>query len=303
LPHIAELMKDTDAIRKQAEEQVRNSRQNNEGVLDRYRKRIAKLEAKPEEERSRSEKRMLTQLKKSMEAYEGESKIDTRAVDQMVTQLTSRLKIINSIAVSDQDIFIVCGESQGYGYALWRTDHDFDNAKQVMNGMRGCCGQMDVQVQGSDLIVAENCSHAFARYDREGKKLGQWGKNERNSSDAEAFGGCCNPMNVRSGANGDIFTAESEGIIKRFSSNGDFVAMIGHRPLSGGCKNVAVASSPDGKEVYFCDQPGQQIVVLAEAQTDKGAESTGDAETGDTGAGEPLSPSDTFVSPPVEAEP
>jgi hypothetical protein len=140
-------------------------------------------------------------------------------------------------------------------------DHDFQDAKQIMHGIRGCCGQMDVQVDEEGLLVAENCEHAFARYDRDGKKLGQWGKVTR-GNDVKCFGGCCNPMNCRRGPNGDIFTAESEGLIKRFSPQGEFVALVAKRPLSGGCKNVAVAASPDGKYVYFCDQPGSQIIIM-----------------------------------------
>ena len=65
-------------------------------------------------------------------------------------------------------------------------------------------------------------------------------------------------------ANGDVLTAESEGFVKRFNSKGEFVALIGKRPLSGGCKNVPVPASPDGKLIYMCDQPGSQIVIFAE---------------------------------------
>jgi hypothetical protein len=71
-------------------------------------------------------------------------------------------------------------------------------------------------------------------------------------------------MNVRCAANGDVLTAESEGFVKRFNSKGEFVSVVGKRALSGGCKNVAVASSPDGKLVYMCDLPGSQIVIFAE---------------------------------------
>ena len=48
-------------------------------------------------------------------------------------------------------------------------------------------------------------------------------------------------MNVRVGTNGDIFTAESEGLIKRYSAKGEFLGLVANAPLTGGCKNVAVA--------------------------------------------------------------
>jgi ribosomal protein L24E len=263
LPHIAELLKNTKEIRKQAERQLAQTKRTYDQILKQYRERVKTLEAKPEGDLTRQDKFNLDQSRRVLKTFEQqlEQQMNDQNVDQVVKSTTSRLRIINSVAISKRDVFIVCGEASGYGFALWRMDPDFQNAKEVMRGMRGCCGQMDVQVDGDGVLVAENCEHAFARYDRDGKKLGQWGKVTR-GDDVKCFGGCCNPMNVRCGPKGDIFTAESEGLIKRFSPQGDFVALVGKRPLSGGCKNVAVAASPDGKYVYFCDQPGSQIIIM-----------------------------------------
>jgi hypothetical protein len=261
LPHIAEVLKNKDELRKQAEEQSREQAKSFEQIRVQFKERIKRLEDKPADKLTRVEKRNLEQLRRSLKMFDGDAQRPN--VDAVVASIITRLRIINSVAVSDRDVFIVCGETSGYGYSLWRLDHDFQNAKQIMTGMRGCCGQMDAQVQGSDVMVAENCEHAFARYDRDGKKLGQWGTVSR-SGEVKCFGGCCNPMNVRCTANGDVLTAESEGFVKRFNSKGEFVALIGKRPLSGGCKNVAVAGSPDGKLIYMCDLPGSQIVIFGE---------------------------------------
>lgn len=261
LPHIAELLKNKESIRKRAEEESRQQRQSSEQIRVHFKQRIKDLEAKPADKLSKVEARNLEQYRRSLKMFEADN--EETNIDAVVKAITGRLRIINSVAVSEKDIFIVCGESTGYGYSLWRMDHEFQNATQIMKGLSGCCGQMDVQVQGADVLVAENCQHAFARYDRNGKKLGQWGQVSR-SGDVKCFGGCCNPMNVRCGPNGDVLTAESEGFVKRFNSKGEFVALVGKRPLSGGCKNVAVAASADGKFVYFCDQPGSQIIILAE---------------------------------------
>ncbi|HXM16911.1 MAG TPA: hypothetical protein VN933_16820 [Candidatus Eremiobacteraceae bacterium] len=261
LPHIAEFLKNKDRVRKAAEEESREQAQSFEAIRKQFKERIKKLEDKPEDKLTRAEKRNLQQYRRSIEMFDRDSQRPN--VDAAVQSIMTRMRIINSVAVSDRDVFIVCGETTGYGYSLWRLDHNFQNATQIMKGMRGCCGQMDVQIQANDVLVAENCEHAFARYDRDGKRLGQWGKMSR-AGDVKCFGGCCNPMNVRCAANGDVLTAESEGFVKRFNSKGEFVALIGKQPLSGGCKNVAVAPSPDGKLVYMCDQPGSQIVIFAE---------------------------------------
>jgi hypothetical protein len=261
LPHIAEFLKNKEGLRKQAEEQSREQTKNLDSIRAQFKERIKRLEAKPEDELTRAEKRNLQQYRRSLEMFNSDSQ--RPSVDAVVQSIITRLRIINSVAVSDRDVFIVCGETTGYGYSLWRLDRDFQHPTQIMKGMRGCCGQMDAQVQANEILVAENCAHAFARYDRDGKKLGQWGKMSQ-AGDVKCFGGCCNPMNVRCAANGDVLTAESEGFVKRFNSKGEFVALIGKRPLSGGCKNVAVAASPDGKLIYMCDQPGSQIVIFAE---------------------------------------
>jgi hypothetical protein len=83
------------------------------------------------------------------------------------------------------------------------------------------------------------------------------------ANDPECFGGCCNPMNLRAGKDGDVYTAESEGIIRRFGPKGEFLGVVGQVSLTGGCKNVAVGASPDGSKVYFCDQPGSRIIVMS----------------------------------------
>jgi hypothetical protein len=261
LPHIAEFLKNKEGLRKQAEEQSREQQRGLQSIRAQFKERIKRLEAKSEDKLTPAEKRNLQQYRRSLEMFNADSQ--RPSIDAVVQSIITRLRIINSVAVSDRDLFIVCGETTGYGYSVWRLDHNFQNATQVLKGMRGCCGQMDVQVEANDLVVAENCAHAFARYDRDGKKLGQWGKMSQ-AGDVKCFGGCCNPMNVRCTANGDVLTAESEGFVKRFNSKGEFVALIGKRQLSGGCKNVAVAASPDGKLIYMCDQPGSQIVIFAE---------------------------------------
>jgi hypothetical protein len=138
--------------------------------------------------------------------------------------------------------------------------HDFKDAKKVMGSVSGCCGQMDIQCCGSDLLVAENTKHRFAKYDRDGKEIATGGKRGK-ETDPGCFGGCCNPMNVHN-CGGDVLTAESEGIVKKFSSTGEFMSIVGAVKIQGGCKNVAIGASKDGKTVYFCDQPGGRVFIL-----------------------------------------
>ena len=269
LPHIAALLKDKDGMRKQAEEQIKSQKESFQRTVKQFTERKEKLEAKQEADLTDQEKRQLKQYEQILKSYEQTTKYyESLNVDTVLAQTTGRLRVINSIAATGKDVFIVCGEGKGYGYAVWRMNHEFKDAKQIMSGLSGCCGQMDVQVSGGDLLVAENTQHRFGRYDRDGKQIGTGGKRGK-ETEPGCFGGCCNPMNLRSGPDGDVFTAESEGIVKRFSAKGEFLGNVGHVALTGGCKNVSVAVSPTADRVYFCDLPGSRVIVLALQTPDK----------------------------------
>ncbi len=264
LPHIEEMITDKDKMRKDAEDLLKQQSQSYDRLVESTEKRLekAKAEAEKDEKSKIRLKGQIQSLESQVKMYREIAEQQAKQnLDKVINQQLARLKIINSIAVSEKDVFLVCGDNKGYGYNLWRTDLGFHDAKLVIKGLRGCCGQMDVQVAGDEIVVAENTLHKYGRYDREGKLVGKYGKKSRGRN-SECFGGCCNPMNVRATPNGDILTAESEGVIKRFSAKGEFQGEVGKCALTGGCKNVAVAVSPDNKYVYFCDQPGSQIVVL-----------------------------------------
>jgi sugar lactone lactonase YvrE len=179
---------------------------------------------------------------------------------------------INAIAVSDKDVFIACPMSKGYGYAVWRTDRDFQNPQQVISGLSGCCGQMDIQAAKDQVFVAENSRHRVVRYDRDGKKLGSFGKTDREGV-GEGFSGCCNPMNLCFAADGALLAAESNGVVKRFTPEGEFEGLIGTAQVQEGCKNSAIGISSDGERVYYIDIQGSNILVLArDDRSDKQAE-------------------------------
>jgi hypothetical protein len=185
---------------------------------------------------------------------------DTR-LETVIQQLVQRASTISGISVTANDVFVVTGEEQGYGFAAWRMDHAFENPVKVLSELRGCCGQMDVQAVGNELFVAENTKHRVGRFDRDGKRIEEFGTTASRTN-ADGFGGCCNPMNVCFGPEGQILTAESEGIIRRFSPTGDYLGLVGRVALTGGCKNVAVSATADGERVYFCDLPGSRIIVM-----------------------------------------
>jgi hypothetical protein len=269
LPHIADMLKDKEKMRGDAEKQLTQQREQFDKIKKQFTEQKEKLEKKKAEELTKQEERQLEQYKQILKSYEQTSDYYAKlTVEQVMAQTVSRLKVINGIAVSEKDLFLVCGNPKGYGYSIWRMTHDFKDAKQVnQQDVSGCCGQMDIQVAGTDYLLAENTNYKWARYDRDGKALGAWGKGQMVQPGKEpppdCFGGCCNPMNVRVCKTGDVLTAESEGVIKRYSAKGDFLGTVAKVPLTGGCKNVAVAATPDAERVFFCDQPGSKVIILA----------------------------------------
>jgi sugar lactone lactonase YvrE len=168
---------------------------------------------------------------------------------------------IAAIAVSDEDVFIACRMTKGFGFAVWRTDRKLANGKLIVEGLRGCCGQMDIEACGGDLFVAENARKKVIRYDRDGQRLGEWGESDRVG--VAGFGSCCNPMNLAFNAAGEMLTSESAlGRVKRYSLDGQLLGVVGTAAVEGGCKNVAVGISPDGRHVYVMDIGKQRICVM-----------------------------------------
>jgi hypothetical protein len=270
LPHLAAALKDKASVRAQAEEQLKaqaESLANSQQVIA---AQVKRLEEKGDSATD-LEKKQLESYRNYLKTFTERAKVTPAQIDAMVKSLSSRVRIINAIAPTENEVYIACGEMKGYGYAIWRMDADLKDAKQVLSGVAGCCGQMDVQADSSGFYLAENTKKRVAHYDREGKELNAFGVSGRESNGA-SFGGCCNPMNCRICSTGDILTAESEGIVKRFNAKGEFVSLVGYAKLTGGCKNVAVAASPKGDRVYFCDLPGSRVIILGAKKTDVAGE-------------------------------
>lgn len=263
-PHIAKLMADKGKLRTLAEQRKKQTVDSYSNMLKQFEKQTSNLKkANGNDANSAGYAQMIKTYKQILEQAEKKS------IDDYMMEIGGQVKSVNAVAASANELFLTTGEAKGYGYSVWRMSLELSDAKQIKEGLSGCCGQMDVQCCDDGIVVAENTRHRVAVYDRNGKPQRSFGRRDR-EGEGEGFGGCCNPMNTRPCANGDILTAESEGFIKRFDSTGKFVGLVAHAPLSGGCKNVAVAATKDLRRVFFCDVPGSQVLILAQ-KSDKPA--------------------------------
>ena len=300
-PHLAAVLSDKEKLLRDAEEQRKqmietyeNATRQMEDVRKRLIEQKEKLEkknakGKPVEEEKNADKpaaepgedaaevvplfgaagstpaaldRQIKQYDQILRSYQQQVEQQKKQkIEDIVAQISARLQKIHAISVGDKDVYIATAMSKGYGYAVWRMGLDFSGAEQITEGLSGCCGQMDIQARGDELFVAENSRHRVLKFSREGKKLAQFGNRERAGADG-GFGGCCNPMNLCFTGSGEVLTAESEGKVRCFSPEGKYVGLCGTAKVSGGCKNVAVGTSQDGKHIFFYDLQGSKIIVL-----------------------------------------
>jgi hypothetical protein len=189
--------------------------------------------------------------------------------------------MVRSIAVTGDDVFVCCPATAGTGFDIWRTDRDFGTAKKIVTGLRGCCGNMYIQAHDGNVWVAENARKRVIGYDREGNQLAAWGSSDRKAIDG--FGGCCNPMCIRIGPDGVVYTAESNlGHIKRFSPDGKFLGLVGTVKIVPGCKHVPIGIAANGHRVYMLDLTRSHVIVMEPADPRPGAEANAAATTKQT---------------------
>jgi hypothetical protein len=182
---------------------------------------------------------------------------------KMKTHLTERRADFTGIAVTDQDVFVCVPTPNDFTFRVYRFDHDLKESKLIVEKLRGCCGQMDIQAYGGNLWVPHNSRHRVECHDRDGKEVAQFGQAGRTKP--QQFGGCCEPKNLRFTSNGDIIAAESgpPTCLKRFSQDGKFLGVLGMVSASkGDCVRVTVEVSPDQTRFYMLDTTKDAIHVF-----------------------------------------
>lgn len=297
-PHAESLRKNTESLREEAIAYLDRSKNGNsaEAMKARvasYEEIIAQLEKKRESETlTKQETQLLAALPKALdvwkselaemeekeksEAADGDKKKevgpDEQAIATQVNRMMKSKMRIASISTDGESVFVATPDLKGYGFAVWKLNQSLAEGTQIVNGLRGCCGQMDVQACKNGLYVAENSRKRVICYDSKGEEVRQWGKSDRTGLDG--FTSCCNPMNVCFNQAGDVFTAESNtGRIKRFSAEGEFLNFVGDVKLVPGCKNVSIAVAADGSKVYMLDLTRNHIVVMEKKPESPEAES------------------------------
>jgi hypothetical protein len=183
---------------------------------------------------------------------------------RMKATLEKRRADVTGLAATDEDVFMAVPAPSDFTYRVYRFSHALEQPKLVVEKLRGCCGQMDVQAHDGKLWIPHNARHTVESLDRDGKELAKFGK--AGKVKATDFGGCCEPKNMRVLPNGDILAAESgpPTCIKRFSATGQFKEVIAvANGAKGDCVRVTVEMSPDGRRYYMLDTTRDAIRIFA----------------------------------------
>ncbi len=166
---------------------------------------------------------------------------------------------VASVAAVSNAVLVCARDEQGFD--VYRLEPNLTGARRIVQGLQGCCGQMDVTADGHTIYVAANCDAAVLKYDLDGKKVGSIRKKADMAE--EVFEGCCEPKNVCVGPGGNLYVAESDRkVCFRFSPDGDLLDRVGVLPGRGSCVDVSVAVSRDGNRVYMLDAARNEVQVL-----------------------------------------
>jgi len=182
--------------------------------------------------------------------------------ERMQASLEKRRSDVTGLAVTAKEVFMVVPAPGDFTFRVYRFDQALQKPKLVVEQLRGCCGQMDLQAHDGKLWIPHNARHTVESRDRDGTPLAKFGTAGRVK--ATDFGGCCEPKNLRVLANGDILAAESgpPTCIKRFSASGKFLGVVAVLNEQSECVRVTVDASPDGSRFYLLDTKRDAIRVF-----------------------------------------
>lgn len=136
---------------------------------------------------------------------------------------------------------------------------DGQSVGTVGKDLRVCCGILDVNVEGSDVLVGNLGAFKVQRYDAAGALREEFGS--RGSSDT-AFYGCCNPVSVAAVPGGNLITVEKDpSRVKLYSRDGKLLQVFPKlEELVQGCQRVSIAVDSKGR-VYLGVNASRHFVL------------------------------------------
>jgi hypothetical protein len=177
--------------------------------------------------------------------------LDAQGRKQLEASLPDGSTVATAVGASDKEFFVCCRVKTGY--SISRFNDKLQNPTAIINGLRGCCGQMDFKVQDGKIFVAHNTQFKVETYDRTGKLLSSFGK--RDDGTSRSFKGCCEPKNICFDSKGALYTSESRAwTVKKFTAKGEYVNYVGSVAENSDCVRSTIACTKDNR-IYMLDNP------------------------------------------------
>jgi hypothetical protein len=260
-PHFKPTADELAQLREEIAEQYREMLEARREQFDRIVASKAELEKVPEEDRTPRQKLELARADVTMMSYEAALGRLEASADSFVDGALANAHAIHRVAASGDHLFLVAREPAGHAFGVWRCGRDFSDPEKIIGGLSGCCGQMDLQVIGDELVIAENARHHVAVYSFDGEPLRTFGEGSRTDI-RKGFGGCCNPMNACAGPDGTLLLSESNGLVKQFTADGTLIDILGAANVLPGCKNSSIGISDDGTRLFYLDSEKGRVLVM-----------------------------------------
>ncbi len=171
-PHVGDMntfrQRVEEGFKKQIEEMTGSMKQQ-VTLLD---ERLKKLLEKPEAERTERDKKRIEAVEQQKTVYTDQIKMFEESYAQSFSgdQAVEQKLGITAVAVTSTSVFLCCNAISGYGYEVWKLNHEFSDAEKVVDNLSGCCGQCDIQATESNLILAENTRFLVSLLDHEGNR-------------------------------------------------------------------------------------------------------------------------------------
>jgi sugar lactone lactonase YvrE len=189
-----------------------------------------------------------------------------------------RLEMVTGIGFHGENILVAdakgrCIRKYDRG-GQWLSDIGKDNRTKGFLVPNGC---LNFGIDEKGIIHAANPGkHRIERYTLSGEMVGRFGR--FGTHRPEDFPGCCNPTNLTLTPQARlVVTEKAPPRVKVYSTEGEFLALIGTEFFDPVCKNMAVSADAQGC-IYIVDTVHLNIHVFAPEKPVSGRSESSETE-------------------------
>ncbi|MCA9218652.1 MAG: hypothetical protein KDB27_36535 [Planctomycetales bacterium] len=181
---------------------------------------------------------------------------------------------VTALAILDDDLFVADATHR----AIYRYSRNGERigeigAKVNRRGFMIPNGLLDLARDPNDntIVVAHSQKSRVERYNLDGALVDKWGRFGMHAP--QDFGGCCNPTNIATAADGMIAVSEkAPPRIKLYDSKGQFQHVTDTDVFDPNTKNIDLAF--DSRNHLYASDPRRRVVEVFELTRDESEKSS-----------------------------